>query len=328
MELAQEQGIEMYRAMCKIRNFEDRVGELYLEGRIWGTVHLYTGQEAMAVGVCSALRPDDYITSTHRGHGHCIAKGADLNRMMAEIFGRETGYCKGKGGSMHIADIDAGILGANAIVGDGIGIAAGSALGNRQLGNDRVSVAFFGDGAAGTGIFHEAINMAAILKLPAIFVCENNLFAVSTPVSYASPVPCVAHRGSAYGIPAFTVDGNDVLEVFRTAERAVARARMGKGPTLIEGLTYRWEGHYKGDPEVYRTPAEVAKWRESMDPLQRFATHLIDNGILTQEQIDDIKLQAKAEVDAAVAYAEESPIPSLENLREDLISDQGLENRV
>jgi TPP-dependent pyruvate/acetoin dehydrogenase alpha subunit len=305
MELTQELGMKLYRTMRKIRNFEDRVGELYLQGHIWGAVHLYTGQEAMAVGVCSALRPDDFITSTHRGHGHCIAKGGDLKRMMAEIFGRETGYCKGKGGSMHIADIDAGILGANAIVGDGIGIAVGSALGSRLLGNDRVSVAFFGDGAAGTGIFHESFNLAAVLKLPVIFVCENNQFAVSTPMSYSSPVPSVANRSAAYNIPAFTVDGNDIMEIFQTAEEAIARARNAEGPSLIEGLTYRWEGHYKGDPEVYRTPEQVAEWRTTKDPLQRFATYLIENGFFTKEQIKKMDMEIQTEVEQAVAYAEQ-----------------------
>jgi len=268
--------IEMYRTMRKIRDFEDRVGELYLQGNIWGAVHLYSGEEAMAVGACMALREDDYITSTHRGHGHCIAKDGDLKRMMAEIFGRATGYCGGKGGSMHIANVEAGNLGANAIVGDGVGIAVGAALASRIKGTDQVAVTFFGDGATGAGIIHEAINLAAVLSLPVVFVCENNQYAVSTSVKYSLPVPGVADRALAYGIPAHVVDGNDVLAVYEVVKQAVERARNGEGPSLIEGKTYRWEGHYKGDPEVYRSQAEVAEQREKHDPIELFSKYLMD----------------------------------------------------
>lgn len=321
MGLARETLVEMYRTMRQIRAFEERVGELYLQGRIWGAVHLYTGEEAMAVGACFALRPDDYVTSTHRGHGHCIAKGGDIRRMMAEIYGRATGYCKGKGGSMHIADVDAGILGANAIVGDGIGIAVGAALGSRIKGTDQVSLAFFGDGAVSAGIFHEAVNLAAVLTLPVVFVCENNQYAVSTSISYASPVARVADRAAAYGIPSCTIDGNDVLAVYEAAREAVETARQGSGPTLIEGLTYRWEGHYKGDPEVYRSPVEIAEWRENRDPIQRFAAYLIDQDVLTSGQIDSIDAEIQAQVEDAVAYAEGSPDPVLEYLHIDLFAD-------
>lgn len=320
MILTKELLTHMYSTMQKIRSFEERVGELYLQGHIWGAVHLYTGQEAIAVGVCSALQPNDYITSTHRGHGHCIAKGGDLRLMMAEIFGRATGYCKGKGGSMHIADIDAGILGANAIVGDGIAIAVGAAMASRLLGTDRVSVAFFGDGATGTGIFHESVNMAAVFGLPVVLVCENNQFAVSTSFNYASPVSNVADRGAAYGIPAYTIDGNDVLEVYQFAREAIARARKSEGPTLIEALTYRWEGHYKGDPELYRSSEEVAEWREKRDPLKRFATYLIEQGHLSREQVNAIDQEIQREVNEAVEYAEDSPLPALDDLQRDLFS--------
>lgn len=318
MILDRDKLVEMYRTMVKIRAFEERVGELFLQGRIWGTVHLYTGQEAMGVGACSALEAEDYITSTHRGHGHCIAKGGDVKRMMAEIFGRATGYCKGKGGSMHIADMEAGILGANAIVGDGIAIAVGAALAIRLKGTNQVSLAFFGDGAVNTGVFHEAVNSAAVLRLPVVFVCENNQFAVSTPVGYSLPVRHVSDRGSAYGIPARTVNGNDVLAVYEAVKGAIGRARRGGGPSLIEGVTYRWEGHYKGDPQVYRSPEEVAEWREKRDPVRLFAAHLLAEDVLTEEQIESIHADIQTEIEEAVAYAESSPEPALSSLRDDL----------
>jgi pyruvate dehydrogenase E1 component alpha subunit len=321
MDITKETLIEIYRTMCKIRDFEDRVGELYLQGHIWGAVHLYTGEEAIAVGACMALKPDDYITSTHRGHGHCIAKGVDLKPMMAEIYGRATGLCNGKGGSMHIADVDAGILGANAIVGDGIGIAVGAALGSRIKGSDRIALAFFGDGAVATGIFHESINLAAVLKLPVVFVCENNQFAVSTRITYASPVDKVADRAAAYGIPSCTVNGNQVLEVYKAVSVAVDRARNGDGPTLVEGLTYRWEGHYKGDPETYRSAEEVAEWRQKRDPVKLFMADLLSKKILTQADIDAIRTEIRAEIEEAVAFAENSPDPELEDIFTDLYID-------
>jgi len=313
--------IEMYRTMRKIRDFEDRVGELYLQGNIWGAVHLYSGEEAMAVGACMALREDDYITSTHRGHGHCIAKDGDLKRMMAEIFGRATGYCGGKGGSMHIANVEAGNLGANAIVGDGVGIAVGAALASRIKGTDQVAVTFFGDGATGAGIIHEAINLAAVLSLPVVFVCENNQYAVSTSVKYSLPVPGVADRALAYGIPAHVVDGNDVLVVYEVVKQAVERARNGEGPSLIEGKTYRWEGHYKGDPEVYRSQAEVAEQREKHDPIELFSKYLMDEKVLTAEQINVINAEIEREIEEAVTYALNSPEPSLDSLMENIYAE-------
>ena len=313
--------IEMYRTMRKIRDFEDRVGELYLQGNIWGAVHLYSGEEAMAVGACMALREDDYITSTHRGHGHCIAKDGDLKRMMAEIFGRATGYCGGKGGSMHIANVEAGNLGANAIVGDGVGIAVGAALASRIKGTDQVAVTFFGDSATGAGIIHEAINLAAVLSLPVVFVCENNQYAVSTSVKYSLPVPGVADRALAYGIPAHVVDGNDVLAVYEVVKQAVERARNGEGPSLIEGKTYRWEGHYKGDPEVYRSQAEVAEQREKHDPIELFSKYLMDEKVLTAEQINVINTEIESEIEEAVTYALNSPEPSLDSLMENIYAE-------
>jgi TPP-dependent pyruvate/acetoin dehydrogenase alpha subunit len=283
-------------------------------------VHLYSGEEAMAVGACSALRTDDYITSTHRGHGHCIAKGADTKHMMAEIFGRQDGYCKGKGGSMHIADVNGGNLGANAIVGDGIAIACGAALASRIKHTDQISLAFFGDGAVGTGIFHESLNLAAVLQLPVVFICENNQYAVSTAMKDSSPVPHVADRASAYGIPATMVDGNDVLAVYKAAQEAVQRARSGGGPTLVEGLTYRWEGHYKGDPEVYRSAEEVASWR-AKDPIVCFQSWLLQNEECGEEQLTHIKGLVVDEIRDAVTFAEESPQPALDELHTDIYID-------
>ncbi len=321
MEMNRKRMIEMYRTMQRIRTFEERVGELFTQGHIWGAVHLYSGEEAVAVGVCSALGKDDYITSTHRGHGHCIAKGAELKPMMAEIFGRESGYCGGKGGSMHIANIERGNLGANAIVGDGIGIAAGAALASRVKGTHQVALAFFGDGATGTGIFHESLNLAAVLQLPVVFVCENNQYAVSTSVRFSSPVPTLADRAKAYSIPAETVDGTDVLAVYQAAVRAIERAREGGGPTLLEALTYRWEGHYKGDPERYRPKEEVAEQRDRHDPIRLFAACLFKDGVSTKEELEEIDASVRQDVEQAVEYAMESPEPALDSLHKNLYAE-------
>jgi TPP-dependent pyruvate/acetoin dehydrogenase alpha subunit len=248
--------------------------------------------------------------------------GGDLKLMMAEIYGKATGYCKGKGGSMHIANVDAGHLGANAIVGDGIGIAVGAALASRVKQTYQVSMTFFGDGAAGTGMFHEAVNLASVMKLPVVFVCENNQFAVSTAMKDASPVTHVADRAAAYNIPAVTIDGNDVLAVYPAVKEGVDRARAGGGPSLIEGLTYRWEGHYKGDPEVYRTDEEVDAWRETRDPLVKFEAFLVNQDLLTEEQIAEIDQEIEAEIEAAVVFAESSPKPAIESLHHDLYVDR------
>ena len=256
MAIASETLLVLYRTMLTIRLFEHRVSREFRTGEIPGFVHMYVGEEAVAAGVCANLNDDDYITSTHRGHGHCIAKGCDLGRMIAEIYGREDGLCRGRGGSMHIADFSRGMLGANAIVGGGIALATGAGLASSIRGGTQVSVAFFGDGAANQGVLHESLNLAAIWKLPVIFVCENNGFAESTPTAYATSVADVAFRASGYGIPGVVADGADVLGVYAAARTAVDRARAGEGPTLLEVKTYRFMGHFEGDPERYRDDDE------------------------------------------------------------------------
>ncbi|MGI6558293.1 MAG: thiamine pyrophosphate-dependent dehydrogenase E1 component subunit alpha [Limnochordia bacterium] len=317
MELAKDALVVMLRKMLAIRYFEQSILRLFEQDQVRGATHVYLGEEAVAVGVCTALRPDDYVSSTHRGHGHCIAKGGDLNKMMAELLGKATGYCKGKGGSMHIADLDLGILGANGIVGSGIPIAVGAALGSTIKGEDRVAAAFFGDGASNTGAFHEGINLAAVWKLPVVFVCENNMYAVSTSTRESLAIDGVVKRAAAYGIPGVQVDGNDLFQVYEAARDAVARAREGKGPTLLECLTYRWTGHTVGDPGLYRCKEEVEAWKQK-DPILRFRDYLIKEGILTQEECDAIDREEKARMEQAVAFAQESPEPLVEDLLEDL----------
>lgn len=249
--------VESYRKMVLIRKFEMCASKLFAQNKLPGFLHLYVGEEAVATGVCSALEVTDYITSTHRGHGHLIAKGGDVKKMMAELFAKETGYCKGKGGSMHISDRDKGILGANGIVGAGIPIATGAAFASKYKGDGRVAVSFFGDGAANRGTFHEALNMAAAFKLPAVFVCENNLFAISVCARYHMAISDISDRAAAYGMPGYSIDGNDVELVYETTKAAVERARRGEGPTLIECKTWRHRGHYEGDPDDYRTAEEL-----------------------------------------------------------------------
>ncbi len=305
-----EQQRDMLRTMQTIRRFEERASDDYLAGAIYGVVHCYIGEEAIAVGVCSALRPDDQIISTHRGHGHCIAKGADLNRMMAELYGREDGYCKGKGGSMHIADFSIGMLGANGIVAGGISIVTGAGLAAQLNGEGGVAVSFFGDGASNAGPFHESINIAAKWKLPMLYVCENNLHAANTPATKTLAQEDVAARAAGYGIPGVVVDGNDVLAVHEVAAEAVARARAGDGPTLIECKTYRWRNHTER-PNAYdhRAPEELAAWMEK-DPIARLVESLgAHQGQLSEadwKQMDD---EILAEIKAAVAFAEASPFP-------------------
>ena len=257
MDFSKEQLLDFYRTMYTIRRFEENVNNLFLAGEIPGFVHLYIGEEAIATGMMANLSPKDYITSTHRGHGHTIAKGADLNRMMAEIFGKSTGYCKGKGGSMHIADFSIGMLGANGVVGGGYNLAVGAGLAAKLSGTDQVSVCFFGDGASNRGTFHEGMNMAAAWKLPVVFVCENNQWASTTPYRTTTSVENISDRAIGYGIPGVVVDGNDVFAVYEAAQAAVERARDGGGPTLLEAKTYRIKGHFVGDPEMYRTKEEV-----------------------------------------------------------------------
>ncbi len=315
--------VDMYQTMVRIRAFEERVAKEFTLGNVPCSAHLYTGEEAVATGACANLRPDDYITSTHRGHGHVIAKGATTDRMMAEIFGKKTGYCKGKGGSMHIADTDLGILGANGIVGAGITIAGGAALSAKLRGTSQVTICFFGDGASNTSRFHEGINLAACLSLPVVYVVENNAYAITTRFDYACIIANIADRAAAYGIPGLTIDGNDILAVYEAVGEAVARARRGDGPTLVECKTYRWHGHHTGDPQTYRTKEEVAEWK-MRDPIPRFKDKLIEMGVLTEEVANKICQEVNDEIDIAVRFAHESPFPSPEEALEDVYAQQSL----
>ena len=313
--------LELYRKMVVVRQFETMAGEHFSAGEIPGFIHLSIGQEASSVGVCTCLRKDDYVVTTHRGHGHMIAKGADLKRMTAELFGKRDGYCKGKGGSMHIADFAIGILGANGVVAGGLPIIAGAGLSIKLRKTDQVAVAFFGDGAVNRGPVHEAMNMAAIWRLPVIFVIENNRFASTTPLDYASSVQDLYTRAAAYNMPGEQIDANDILAVRKATAAAVARARAGEGPTLLENLTYRLRGHFEGDPQKYRTPAEIESWREK-DPIERFARALRRKKYLTDKRARQILAEVQAEVDAALAFAHNSPYPEPEEALTDLYSEQ------
>jgi pyruvate dehydrogenase E1 component alpha subunit len=315
LNLSKEKLIEMYKKMFEIRCFEEKVFELYAQNLVPGTIHLYAGEEAVAVGVCSNLRKDDYITSTHRGHGHCIAKGAELKRIMAEILGKKTGYCKGKGGSMHIADFNIGMLGATAVVGAGLPIAMGAGLSIKLRGTDNVVACFFGDGASNQGTFHEAINMAAIWKLPVIFVCENNVYAMGTRQSTVMLVKNIADRAIAYGISGVAVDGNNVLAVYEAAQKAVERARKGEGPTLVECKTYRHKGHSRIDPAKYRPKEEVEEWLHK-DPIKRFKEKLLQTNALLEAEIQRIEKEVSTEIEEAVKFAMESPYPFAEEALE------------
>lgn len=317
MSLSNDKMITMYDTMVKIRLFEQNVVDLFAAGKIPGFVHLYLGEEAVATGVCANLRKDDYIASTHRGHGHLIAKGGDLNLMMAELFGRSTGYCKGKGGSMHIADLDLGILGANGIVGGGPPLAAGAGLAAQYKGTDAVSVCFFGDGASNQGTTHEAMNLAACWKLPVVFINENNLYGISCCTDKSTCVADLADRAAAYDIPGVVVDGNDVVAVYEAAKEAVARARKGEGPSLVECKTYRHRGHFEGDPCVYRTDEELAEWK-AKDPIPRFEQKLVEVGAMTAEEVEKAKADIQAKVEASIEFAESSPLPELSDLLEDV----------
>jgi TPP-dependent pyruvate/acetoin dehydrogenase alpha subunit len=312
--------IGLYERMLLIRRFEERVADLFAKGKLPGFVHLYIGQEAVAVGVCSVLRDEDFITSTHRGHGHTIAKGGDVSRMMAELYGRSTGYCKGKGGSMHITDMSVGMLGANGIVAGGIPIAVGAAYGAAKIREtDQVAVAFFGDGASNEGPFHEACNMAAAWSLPVVFACENNLYGVGTRLGRVSASEDVVARASAYGMPGVTVDGNDVVAVREAATEAVARARAGQGPTLLECKTWRHKGHFEGENPNYWDEDERQRWL-TQDPIQKYATKLIDAGIVTQGELDELDGVIQGRIDAAVNFAETSPDPAPEDALVDVFA--------
>lgn len=307
-ELSGPRRLDLYRQMLTIRAFEQTVLDSHKRRLVQGPAHTYIGMEAVAVGVCAALRDDDYITSTHRGHGHCIARGLEVKRMLAEIFGRATGYCKGKGGSMHIADVERGVLGADGIVGGGIPIAMGAALGCRVRNTSQVVGCFFGEGASNQGSFHEALNLASVRKLPVVFVCENNHWALSAGFEATTAVPNVADRACAYSIPGHIVDGNDVLAVYDTAAQAVRRAREGDGPSLVECKTYRWEPHSVFATKDPRPPGEVEAWKNK-DPIERFRRELSDRDNLTVEQDREIQRDVGQLLEDAVEFATSSPEP-------------------
>jgi pyruvate dehydrogenase E1 component alpha subunit len=307
--------LDLLRQMYTIRAFEEKAEELYALGKIHGTMHLSIGMEASAVGAIAALRPADLILSTHRGHGHCIAKGADLNRMMAEFMGKATGYCRGRGGSMHIADVEGGNLGANGVVGGGIGTAMGVGLGLKLQKREEIVLAFFGDGAANMGPFHESLNMAAIWKLPVVFVCENNQYAMSYSVKKAFAIQRISDRAAAYGMPGVTVDGNDVVAVHAAVKEAVAQARAGEGPSLIENVTYRWRGHSKSDANRYRSREEIEAWKQKC-PIRRYRQLLVELGELTESEADRIEQESYVKIDAAVEFADSSPEPELETIED------------
>ena len=316
--LSKSQISEMYQGMLKIRYFENKVVELYSNGKMPGIAHLYIGEEAVAVGVCANLTEGDFATSTHRGHGHLIAQGADLKKMMAEVLGKETGYCKGKGGSMHIADFSKGILGANGIVGAGIPIATGSGYSAKIRGTDQVTVAFFGDAASNQGTFYESINMAAAWKLPVIYVCENNLYGISVDIRKVTNTKDIATRALAYDIPGIIVDGNDVLEVYRVTKEAVERARNKMGPTLIECKTYRWKGHHLGDPGIiYRSEEERKEWKERC-PIKSFRERLLKENIFTRNEVVLFENKAKEMIEEALEFAINSSFPEKEEAYEDI----------
>lgn len=320
--MTDEELINLYRKMILIRSFEERVGELYAAKKIPGFLHLYVGEEAIAVGTCANLRNDDWITSTHRGHGHCLAKGGEPKYMLAELFGKKTGYCKGKGGSMHISDFNMGILCATGIVGSGLPLATGCGLSARLRGTDQVSVCFFGDGASNQGTFHESLNLASIYKLPVIYVLENNLWGQGGPIWEVCSVQNLAIRSQSYNIPGTRVDGNDVMAVYEVVKEAVNRARKGDGPSLVVCDTYRIRNHAEGLPirkrygmmrgEPWGSKEELETWR-ARDPITRFRARLMDGGLLTDSEMKTIVKEVEKVIDDAVAFAVESPFPSPED---------------
>lgn len=313
--------VKMYKTMVKIRYFEERVSNDYAKGLVPGLAHLYIGQEAVAVGVCEALQPEDYIVSTHRGHGHCIAKGGELDKMMAELFGKKTGYCKGRGGSMHIAELDLGILGANGVVGGGIPIAVGAALSSHLRKSGQVAVCFLGDGASNQGSFHESLNMASTWQLPVVFICENNGFGISVCQARHQNIENVSDRSVAYGMPGRTVDGNDVEIVYEAAMEAVERARRGEGPTLLECKTYRWRGHHEGDPNqgcTYRERDEIEAWKQRC-PILALESVMVARGV-SLEETGKIREDVLDEIERAVEFAMNSPFPELKEAGEDIYS--------
>lgn len=317
MEPTREQALGIYRMMHLIRRFEERVAECFAGGEIPGFIHLSVGQEAVPAAVCALLREDDLVAATHRGHGQCLAKGADPRRMMAELFGRATGYCRGRGGSMHLCHLPRGILGTNGVVGANLPIAVGTALAAQIRGSGQVTVGFFGDGAANTGAAHEALNLASVWDLPLVFVCENNLYAEFTPQAVHTKATAIAERAAAYKMAGVTVDGNDAVAVFAAAADALDRARHGAGPTLVEALTYRYRGHHEGDPMAYRTKEEVESWRQR-DPIPRFQGWLLGKAFLSEADDQRLVAEVQSEVDAATEFARQSPWPAPEATLEDV----------
>jgi len=314
--------LEMLKKMLEIRHFEEKVVDQYARGAVPGLAHLYIGEEAVAVGACMNLSDGDYITSTHRGHGHCIAKGGELKPMMAELFGKRTGYCKGKGGSMHIAAFEKGILGAMGIVGSGAPIAVGAALGIKKQKLDRVAVCFFGDGASNEGTTHEAMNFASLHKVPVIFVCENNLYGISVAQHRHQAIKDIAVRAAGYDMPGVIVDGMDVLAVYEAVGKAVKRAKAGEGPTLVECKTYRFRGHHEGDPNLgtrYRTKEEMAEWRKRC-PIEGLKAKLLKEKVANKKEIEEIEEDVKKRIEEAFQYAMESPFPSPEEILDDLFA--------
>ena len=313
--------MRMLRRMMLIRRFDETVMELVQRGELVGAAHTYIGQEAVAVGACASLRDEDYITGNHRSHGHPIAKGGDVRRAMAELLGKSTGYCKGKGGSMHLADFSIGILGESGIVASALPVAVGAALGTKMQGRDRVVVSFFGDGASNQGACHEAMNLASIWKLPVIFLCENNQYAVTTHFSDVVAVENISDRATAYNMPGVLVDGQDVMAVYEATREAVSRARGGGGPALIEGLTYRYEEHSEGMGRIlrepYRSEEEVERWRER-DPIELHKQRLLEQGLATQEEVSEVQEQVAAAVEEALEFARESPYPDESDLFTDM----------
>ena len=317
MSFPKEKTLYAYTTMKKIRLFEEKVLELFTEGQMSGFAHLYAGEEAMATGVCAHLTKKDYVTSTHRGHGHCIAKGADVKLMMAELYGKSTGSCKGKGGSMHIADMDIGMLGANGIVGAGGPLACGSGLMAKTLGTDQVTACFFGDGAAEQGTMHEAMNLACCWKLPVVFVCENNGFAESTPCGYHCAAKNISDRGVAYDMPGITVDGSDFFAVYEAAEQAIDRARRGEGPSLLECRGFRYYGHFIGDPMIYVTD-EDQKRNRARDPIDNFKRRAVEQKLLSEEEVAEIDAKVAASIEEAVKYGQKSPLPDIKEVLTDV----------
>lgn len=320
-KLSKEQLLKMYKQIQEIRQFDDKVKQLVSKGKVPGMTHFSVGEEASSVGAMAALNSDDIITSNHRGHGQAIAKGIDLNAMMAEILGKYTGICKGKGGSMHIADVESGNLGANGIVGGGHGLAVGAALTQQMKKTGKIVVCFFGDGATNEGSFHEAMNMASIWKLPVIFYCLNNGYGISANIHKMVNVEHLYERAAAYGMPfKYIEDGNDAVSVYNTFKEAVDYVREGNGPIFVESITYRWYGHSSSDPGKYRTREEVEEWKKK-DPILKLANYIVGNKIATEEELKNIELEVKNMVDGAVKFAEESPLPPLETAFEDIYAD-------